>query len=388
MVKGNDNHLKAIIKGLRFMMLTIILTCLTWALFGCDGKPRSEAQVEEGIKRILPSAVITSVQNRQNGEKPEICLYNMEVNGVQFVYMEYPDSDPLFGSVVTYLPSNDYCEKLFHAFSNQIKNIAQKYGVEIEAKESEMTLTNQLKSMDEIGNGLMALQETYRLLEEYIPTQNLSWFYFNIQLKTVCGQYKDLTTEIRNSTDWNFDYEKELLYFDFKDCVSQGLVENVALSTDLLQAIPTKTLNSLHINGEQYVSDKYETQFIYNLADKKYYTIVCFGTDIVYNGGVNDYLQKEIIEKYYPKANYTVDDSTRTSAYRIGTDKYRVREKRDGLIFQKNGKILDIKSFQKISDTNTGATYYYWIEVHDFAAIMGMTVDEVDDTGVYLSLSK
>lgn len=386
MVKRNGKCSKAIIKNLKLLIHMIFIFCLSCALIGCGSQPRNDQQVEMGLKEIFPFASRVSVESRQTEEEDEARIYSIDIDGVQFVYGEIPSSDPLFGSVVSYHSVNDYCERLFDIHFYEITNIARKFGVEIKASGSEMTITNHLKNMDEIKNGLSALEEIYNLLNEYIPGHNLGWFRFSIKLYTVYAPGKQLKTEIKSRAEWNFEYEKKLLYLEFKDCVIQDRVQNIGLSSDLLQSIPTKTLNSLYIDGERYSSDRYKTEFVYNLADEKYYTIVCFGIDIVFNGGVKDYLQREIIENYYPEADYRINDARETSSYRIGGNKYSIRRNEDGLIFKKNGKKLDIESYDIISDTNTGASYYYWIDVYDFADIMGMTVEKIDDTGVYLSL--
>jgi len=35
---------------------------------------------------------------------------------------------------------------------------------------------------------------------------------------------------------------------------------------------------------------------------------------------------------------------------------------------------------------HTGAAYFFWISVDDFASIMGMSVEKVEDDGVYLRM--
>ena len=155
---------------------------------------------------------------------------------------------------------------------------------------------------------------------------------------------------------------------------------------ELLDAIPQKYIRDLYINGEQHQSDKYEICFLYNIKDGMYYTPVGFGIELDYNGGVEDYLQREIIEFYYPDSDYTISMKDQTSSYRIGNDHYLIERQEDGLVFLKNGSELSIAHEKEISDTHPGAVYYYWVSTDSFALLLGMSVDKVDESGVYLLL--
>lgn len=75
-----------------------------------------------------------------------------------------------------------------------------------------------------------------------------------------------------------------------------------------------------------------------------------------------------------------------TTSYKIGNDHYLIERQRDSLTFYKNGRKLSIKNYTELSSTNTGATYFFWISVDDFASIMGMSVEKVGEDGVYLRI--
>ncbi len=62
------------------------------------------------------------------------------------------------------------------------------------------------------------------------------------------------------------------------------------------------------------------------------------------------------------------------------------KRQEDVLVFLKNGSELPIAHEKEISDTHPGAVYYYWVSTDDFALLLGMSVDKVDESGVYLLL--
>ena len=124
----------------------------------------------------------------------------------------------------------------------------------------------------------------------------------------------------------------------------------------------------------------------FNLEDKRYYAPVGFGIDIEYNGGVEDHLQREIIKAYYPDSGYAISMKEQTTTYQLGNDHYLIERQRDSLTFYKNGRKLQIENYLELSSTHTGAAYFFWISVDDFASIMGMSVEKVEDDGVYLRM--
>ena len=164
------------------------------------------------------------------------------------------------------------------------------------------------------------------------------------------------------------------------------MVTKVEMPQEMLAAIPQKYIRDLYIDGVPYRSERYEVCFLYNIRDGRYYTPVGFGIELDYNGGVEDYLQREIIEYYYPDAGYTISMEDQTSTYKIGSDSYLIERKEDGLVFLKNEEEVPLVCEKEVSDTHPGAAYYYWVSVDDFAMLLGMTVERVDESGVYLRL--
>ena len=238
--------------------------------------------------------------------------------------------------------------------------------------------------MEDLDAGVDALGELYALLEDYIPRKKLRWLSCELALWTRYGERQ--RDAIKRRGDWDASWTRRRLYLNFKAAADMGLTKNVALCQARLDAIPQKFIRALYINGEPYVSSRYEIRFLYSLEDGRYYAPVGFGIKISYNGGVEDHLQREIIKAYYPDARYKISMEDQTTAYQIGPDRFQVQRGRNSLTFWKNGQKLPIRYYRERSGTHTGAEYFYWVTVEDFAMLMGMSVDRVEPEGVYLRL--
>jgi hypothetical protein len=221
-------------------------------------------------------------------------------------------------------------------------------------------------------------------LEDYIPRKKLRWLSCELALWTRYGERQ--RDAIKRRGDWDPSWTRRRLYLNFKAAADMGLTKNVALCQERLDAIPQKFIRALYINGEPYVSSRYGIRFLYSLEDGRYYAPVGFGIKISYNGGVEDHLQREIIKAYYPDARYKISMEDQTTTYQIGPDRFQVQRGRNSLTFWKNGRELPIRYYHERSGTHTGAEYFYWVTVEDFAMLMGMSVDRVEPEGVYLRL--
>lgn len=358
-----------------FFLLSRILT-------GC-GRLQNSFQVKMGIKQVLPDVVVLDVETgTRSNSTYKFKKYTIDNKGIVFTYENYQGKETMFGTTTTF-SENNYCETLFKYFQEDIDKIIEKYQVKVEVHSSYVWITNDISHIKEIDNGINAIQEIYTLIEDYILKTELVWFDFTIYLNTTnFGKSQNILIEKQG--DWDAPYFKQLLYMNLKAAAEQGLVTKVEMPQELLDTIPQKYIQNLYINGKLYQSDKYEICFLYNIKDGTYYTPVGFGIELDYNGGVEDYLQREIIEFYYPDAEYTISMKDESSSYKIGNDDYLVKRQKNGLVFLKNGNELPIICEKEISDTSTGAVYYYWVNVDDFALLLGMSVEKVDESGVYL----
>ena len=362
--------------GLLFMLLS---------LTSC-GRLKSNYAIEAGIREILPDAVILNVETGTRSKGHKFKRFTVDNKGIIFIFENYQATDTMFGGTVAFTEAN-YAEKLFESFAQEIEEILKKHHIEMDDRisGSAINLTNRITDMAGLDASASALEEIYRLVEDYIPKETLDWFPFEIKFWTLYGERELIVIEKQG--DWDYSYYRQLLHLNFKNAVDMGLVkDDVELSEEMLASIPQKYIRTLYINGELYQSDRYEIRFLYNLEDKRYYALVGFGIDIEYNGGVEDHLQREIIKSYYPDSGYSISMKEQTTSYQIGNDHYLIERQRDSLTFYKNGRKLSIKNYTELSSTNTGATYFFWISVDDFASIMGMSVEKVGEDGVYLRI--
>lgn len=359
--------------GLLFMLLS---------LTSC-GRLKSNHAIEVGIREILPDAVILNVETGTRSTGRKFKRFTVDNKGIIFTFEDHQ----VHGAILTWTNSeNNYCSKLFEYFAQEIGEILQKYHIEMDGRlsGSAINLTNRISDMAGLDASADALEEIYCLVEDYVPKETLDWFSFEVKLWTLYGERELIIIEEQG--DWDYSYYRQLLHLNFKNAVDMGLVKDVELSEEMLASIPQKYIRALCINGEPYQSDRYEIRFLYNLEDKRYYAPVGFGIDIEYNGGVEDHLQREIIKAYYPDSGYAISMKEQTTTYQLGNDHYLIERQRDSLTFYKNGRKLQIENYLELSGTHTGAAYFFWISVDDFASIMGMSVEKVEDNGVYLRM--
>ena len=357
--------------------LAIGLICL---LTGC-GQLMKEDKVRSGIQSMFPDASVTGMEESTDEEGYTTRVYYVTNRDVSFTFENYQYRDSLFGFTAA-SENNNYAEKLAERFRPELEQIFEEHGVTgPDNFFTRVTFTNEIGRLSDVDRGVLALQDVCELLADYIPNQPADWFDFQIALYTDYG--KTMTTTVSDrSAAVDYDYEKALLYLNLADGIRRGTITDVVYTMTELSAIPVKTVERLYINGEQYTSQRYPTEFVYNLEDGQYYTRVCFGTQLDYNGGVEDYLQWEIIDAYYPDCEYTIEDDT--STYRLGRTRYSVKRSRDGLTFRKNGWKLDINAYETLNRESPGASYYYWISAEDFAELLGMQLEKTDASGIYL----
>ena len=248
----------------------------------------------------------------------------------------------------------------------------------------------------DISDCIDLIEEIYDLVEEYIPDKEHDLFTETIKFQFITSE-----KYVYNEKDKNDIYSTELVCardtldmssiktwvkFLYKDLVKQELIDDSSVNVEKTNYAK---LDNLVINGKQFYSSKYQAsiKFIYNPEDGQYYAPVCFGYEMSYNGGVKDYFQREIIQMLYSNCNYTIDDKSHTTTYKIGNDEYKIKwtmslletaKDDDYMIFYKNGKDMNIKNIYKLGLSYPGAAYNRFIPLDDFADIMGLYVDDID----------
>lgn len=367
----------------RTVWLAALALTVLFLTAGC-GTLMEESVVRGGVGELLPGVTSNGMQETTDEEGHGRRLYSFTYEGVTFTLDNYQYRESLFGTTAA-ATSNTYAKALYEAYAEELQAIAERNRVEIACdSDTAIMIRNEPSRFSELSRGVEALEEVCGLLDAYLPEETLDWFRFSVSLRTSCG--KTFTTDVTRRGEADFAYESDLLRLNFADLIRRGEVTELSCTQEELDAVPVKTIETLCINGKQFVSDRYETRFVYNLRAQRYDTVVCFGTKLDYNGGVEDYLQREILETYYPDCAYTIEEHATT--YRIGEDLYRVERGEDGLSFFCSGEELPIEANSEIDRQHAGASYYYWISLDDFALLMGMRVERVTDQAVFLAVEK
>ena len=351
-------------------------------MLAAAAKLKTRREVEAGLREALPGASVLSVETGARSKGCKYKIFTIAYRDIQFTCESYQSGNFFFAGKSA-MSHDDYCKQLFQHFSREIGEIGERYGVRIDGG-CGISICNDVAAMEDLDAGVDALGELYALLEDYIPRKKLRWLSCELALWTRYGERQ--RDAIKRRGDWDPSWTRRRLYLNFKAAADMGLTKNVALCQERLDAIPQKFIRALYINGEPYVSSRYGIRFLYSLEDGRYYAPVGFGIKISYNGGVEDHLQREIIKAYYPDARYKISVEDQTTAYQIGPDRFQVQRGRNSLTFWKNGQKLPIRYYRERSGTHTGAEYFYWVTVEDFAMLMGMRVDRVEPEGVYLRL--
>lgn len=239
------------------------------------------------------------------------------------------------------------------------------------------------------------LNDFHELFEDYLPDRDSEYLNANLQL-SVCrnNDFKPETSyradliyhddvQLHDDADVDdvidsFNNWTDHLYLDY---VRQDLITDSSAIID--EDFKPSIINKLYINSSEFTSEKYPIEFFYNVEDDVYYTPVCFGTKLSYNGGVEDYLQREIIQKYNLENKYKINVLMDKTTYQLHNDKFVVTWKNKGeenedMVFSKNGKILDIKTYKEFGPRYAGASYNRLISIDDFAMLCGLSIDEIN----------
>ena len=144
--------------GLLFMLLS---------LTSC-GRLKSNHAIEAGIREILPDAVILNVETGTRSKGHKFKRFTVDNKGIIFTFEDYQASSTMFSGTFAFT-KNDYAGKLFEYFAQEIGEILQKYHIEMDGRlsGSAINLTNRISDMAGLDASADALEEIYRLVEDY-----------------------------------------------------------------------------------------------------------------------------------------------------------------------------------------------------------------------------
>lgn len=416
-------------RNVKLLVALVTIVLIIFTLCGCDQKIADEKKLVNTIESIVPGAKYKDMTEEKGEEEGELIhTYTFKANGVTFTVLNTLFREDYFGNLTNGY-RHDYYIQLLKDNKSEIEDIAESNNIAIVFEEMEKEAFQTLKEEDGVLCRMTAGTGDYSqdvsigfYIDNYKQIDNVDDFLYDlkkefqdiIQTKYHKMFKNDLTIGLYLNHDIpgqeympnrvNYDsmqlikgqmdsYDMFGLWSDYlyKNYVYEGKI--IDSDVDLRKFQPYK-LDKLYIDGELFKpeNEKYKTEFFYNIEDEQYYTAVCYGCLFDYNGGVEDYVQREIIEKYYPNCKYEIDSKFNKTTYKIGKDKFVIDRNdfssTDDLVFTKNGKTLDIKELSQINMTAPGPSYYKFIPVDDFAMLCGMKVDNINvrDGAVYLEL--
>ena len=424
---------------MKIFKISVVFLCiiiLSTFFAGC-AKLKEEDYVIQKIEEFYPNTEFVKVVPGETSEGYASKTYTFKNDDFEFTFYDYLESSS--GGFSSNNSTCDYYLKLFEFKKDEIDKFIKDSNVPsiclIDTADNkkgndedvdifayanefrcEFNIPNSLWYRDffefnfyindysQIDKCMTFLSGLFEIIEEYIPEKSNERFCDRI--------YIEFKTSQAYSTSENTSHETDNIIYSFNSYFSKNemnlksiktwtkyeyanLVKKQKITDNKIDInkVKYKVIDKLVINDKEFFSDKYATNFIYNVEDDKYYVRVSFGTEFEHSGGYSDYLQKEIIEEYYPKSNYKINADNNYSEYKIGKNKYKIKwsttssiDEEDDMIFYKNGKDMNIQTYRYIGMSSSGADYIRFISIDDFAKILEMEIEDINQysKAVYL----
>ncbi len=388
-------------KSLLLSIVTFLL--LSFTLSGCGNLTKPKKMIKE-IEDKLPGCEVISVS-----ESDRINTYTVKHNGIEFKVHNELKPSGLFGDYADF--SSDYFIQVLKV--EKVKALLEKYDVyhdELsEFSKMEAHVTNSAELREIYG----FLGEFYNCVYEYLPEEDFYRQNFSLSIN-----YKDdeneewITSEfisVRGEINWDYLFNTRLI--DIKAEINTQSTDDEAKTvitpdffTDVdYESLPERFIENLYINGNKFESESEDIKFIYRLADDTYYAPL----QLNYAYEIEDYLLKEIISSVYPDSDFTIDSESYITTYKINGNDYKLyylnendrpsfkNESFNSMVdifsndeyrFYRNNKKLDIGILINIDGHETPNYLDIYIKAEDWADLMEMTVDKIDESGVYLSV--
>lgn len=395
---ANEDMIKERLKTV-FLSLSCIFMIF---IIGCgDKNPPSEEQVLSYIEESYgDSYKLISTEVKQDTEdESDLTVYHFQSEfGFDFDVIggvAYTPPGKFPGYYSKYY-NTDYMDKLHELIAVDIKNLIDKYSseqIQITTEDADHSIDVTFETYSNIDSINKFIYELISLYQDKYKVKKEGLYHINIDI------YKDDKVFYWLYLSWliEVDEEKNLkeLQLKYVEEIRQGEFIDSTVDEDMLTNMPRTVINNLIINGDQYTSDKYEPEFAYSVDEQEWLAIVGYGIILEYNGGVQDYMQREIIVKYLD-GDYDIDDKNRITRYTIGNDSYEIYFPYDsgdgikgGYYFKKNNEKLNIKlcEIPRLWG-GTGAVYYAYIKLSDWAKLLNMEYIVDNKEGVVILNSK
>ena len=417
---------------------TILILSLCLSLSACvfDNSITPEQTLKDEVLSLFSNVKFEKVEEEPGTEKGELTkTYHFKTNEISFVVENYLLEDEFWGNLENSYATS-YYQEVYKLKQTEFEQIAAQHNVELyeydygDSEEMRKELKAQpgvllmysfgdmydenvdfdfyVDEYQQLDTVKKFLEDYHDLFEDYLPKKMSTYLNAKLIIEISCNQdfkadtsyrpsriYGD--TDIQLNKDANVDDRIEnlnewtnYLYIDY---VRQGLIKDNSVTVP--ENFHPSVIDKLYINQSEFTSEKYPIKFYYNIEDDTYYTTVCFGCKFSYNGGVEDYLQREIINKYNLDTKYTIKNLMHKTTYQLHEDKFEVYwvnwdKENEDLKFSKNGKVLDIKTYEDLGPHHSGASYNRLISIDDFAMLCGLAIDEIDiqNGAIYCSSMK
>lgn len=378
--KGRNNMKK-------FLTLTILLVlfCLT----GCAELQEEETMIQN-ISECIPNAEYIKVEKDDGGEESNGGnIYYFKGKDFDFVVEDFIYSNP--GGLPYNDQETDYYQKLLELKNDEINAIKEKYNFEIVIQDEWMSgleIECIVNSFGDIKDSFGFCTDVYNLLKEHLPKETTELFpcecELNIRIEDVENEYGLYLNNMNlNFVQNQYKIKKEYVAFTeeyYVEKVRKGEITDFSVGSKHLEKYKPLTLNSIYINGNEFISERYEPEIIFNIMDGEYYLTIGYGIELEYNGGVEDFINREIIQEYYPNSKYSINKTSHYTTYKINGDKYKIvrNNNTDDYRFYKNGKEMDIKDYEKVTGYRAGAAYFRLVKAEDFAVLTGLKLVKID----------
>lgn len=388
----------------KILVVALMLPTIATTLCGCNEKAYSHDEVIEIVNSSFKTApqLVSKSDTQKTDEGDKFTKYIFKTDkGIEFTVSSELNED-YWGFMKAEIES-DYMQRMYEYLNSEILELETNNGVTFEpdfkndGEYIELSCTTE--SFHDLKKIVAHLCDLYELIKDYLPDYDADTklfpkgspysYYKNYHLTFDIYSTEDLLIHI--PFDEKFDSYTESYILHCSQVVYAEQFRGDDFENDPYKNIPRQYIRTLYINGEKFESKKYSPCFTYDEKTHQYYGTVTYGTEMVFNGGVKDYLHREIITDYLG-GSYTIHNITNTAEYKIGKDKFKAKapdEKPELAEFYKNGKKLDnitmiVKpDFWSFDDY---ATYYYLMPLEDYAFMLNMDYEINQSEGaVYLT---
>lgn len=387
----------------KILILALMLPTVAITLSGCNEEEYSSEQVISIVNASFDTdpELISKSDTQKTDQSDLYTEYKFRTDkGIEFTVKSELNED-YWGFMKADITSN-YMQCLYEHLNSQILELEETNSISFEAEyyhDGEyIDFTCNAESFSDLKKIVTHLWDLYELTESYLPDYDANTELFSDFVNFGYQKFAHFNFDINAGEetlihipfDEKFDSYPESYVLRCAQIAYAELYRDEDTGNDYSN-IPRQYIRKLYINGEEYESHKYSPCFAYDEKTHQYYTITTYGISLAYNGGVADYMHREIITDYLD-GEYTIIGATESSEYKIGKDRFKVKcpdEKPWLAEFYKNGEKLEnitMKADLDFWHCDEVASYYYLMSLDDYAFMLNMDYEVNQSEGaVYLN---